>query len=384
MVINRNIVRLSPRGEVVLKIISSFNYVYENEKIFEVSSEVAKSDDIKCLGVVDSNKKVKGILTRDKIFDFIGRPYGQEVLRFKDVSFLTTEAPHFYLEENIFSVAEKLKNYLKVDKPEYFIVKDKDEKFIGIFSNIDLMIYLSEALRKDLELASHLQQSIVNEETIIEKGNFSLLAYSRMAKEIGGDFYFIRDYSKEIFISLCDVSGKGVSASLLTTFLAGSHLMLNQKIEIAEVIKKINRDLYTIFKLQKFITAIFLKIDLKNKNIDIYDMGHSLIYLLRDEKIYHLKTSVRNLPLGIKDEIEVEKRSLDFEKGDIVAILTDGIVEQVNSNFEEFGIERTMKIIQSYKNESLKTIKDILIQELNHFRENQPQSDDTTFIIVKF
>ncbi len=371
------------RGEVIAKLISSDYYTYSDSKIVDVANEFTKLEGINCIGVISRNGEISGILTRDKMFSFLGKPYGKEVLNFKNVDFLLEKTQIFYIEENIISIVDEIKFSLEKDTPIYFIVKKEDNKFAGIFSNIDLMIYLSSVLQKDIKLASDLQKSIVKEDQFIEKDKFQLLFHSNMAKEIGGDFYFLNEHGQNIFISLCDVSGKGVSASLLTTFLAGEHFTYNFNIDLKEFIKNLNSHLFNTFNLQKFITAIFLNINTNNGKMKIYDMGHSLIYLIRNGRIIHLKTSGINLPLGVSEETKIMENNFTLQNNDVLILLTDGLIEQVNSNYEEFGIRRALKIIKSYAKENLVKIKEVLMEEINLFKKNQPQSDDISFILYK-
>ncbi|MGC8770124.1 MAG: SpoIIE family protein phosphatase [Brevinematia bacterium] len=370
------------RGEVIAKIISSNYFVHSDNRIIDVANELTKLKDINCIGVVSKDETILGILSREKIFSFIGKPYGKEVLSFKNVEFLVEKVPVFYAEENIISVVEKVKDSLEKDHSIYFLVKSHDGKFLGIFSNIDLMIYLSSMLQKDIKLASDLQKSIVKEDFYEENENFHLLCHSNMAKEIGGDFYYFKENGNNLFISLCDVSGKGVSASLLTTFLAGEHFTYNFS-ELKDFIINLNNDLFSTFQLQKFITAIFLNINTKTGKTKIYDMGHSLIYLIRNDKIIHLKTKNKNFPLGISKQEMIEESNFSLQKNDLLILLTDGLTEQINPEYEEFGIQRALKTIKSFSKEKTSTIKDVLLNELNSFRRNQPQSDDISFIIYK-
>ncbi|MCX7820495.1 MAG: SpoIIE family protein phosphatase [Brevinematales bacterium] len=370
------------RGEVIAKIISSNYFVHSDKRIIDVANELTKLKDINCIGVVSPDEKILGILSREKIFSFIGKPYGKEVLSFKNVDFLVDNPPSFYAEENIISVVENVKDSLEKDHSIYFLVKSQDDKFVGIFSNIDLMIYLSSMLQKDIKLASDLQKSIVKEDFYEENENYHLLCHSNMAKEIGGDFYYFKENGNNLFISLCDVSGKGVSASLLTTFLAGEHFTYNFS-DIKDFIINLNNDLFSTFQLQKFITAIFLNINTKTGKMKIYDMGHSLIYLIRNEKIIHLKTKSKNLPLGISKQEIIEENNFSLQKNDLLILLTDGLTEQINPEYEEFGIQRALKTIKSFSKEKTSNIRNVLLNELHSFRRNQPQSDDISFIIYK-
>ena len=86
----------------------------------------------------------------------------------------------------------------------------------------DMLVFLAEITRRDIALSRKIQTRIVKEEDELNETNFSLSASSIMAKGIGGDFYSYKKISdSQYLIALCDVSGKGMAASLLSSLLSG-------------------------------------------------------------------------------------------------------------------------------------------------------------------
>src|SRR6185295_18289842 len=133
----------------------------------------------------------------------------------KLVQEITEEVPFFNAHSNLFAVADEVRQGSKSDSPRYFLLVDTQHKFMGIFSSHDLVRYLSQITQEDIELAAMLQERLVREhERVVGKG-WKLNAWSHYAKGVGGDFYSHRSLAggKE-FITLCDVSGKGVAASI--------------------------------------------------------------------------------------------------------------------------------------------------------------------------
>jgi len=376
--------RFSVRGESVYKIVSSRYFVNKDANLIEVSNEIVKHRESDCIGVIDDNENAIGILSRKKIFDLLGKSYGKEILSFRNVEFLTEECMTFQIEENILNVVDRIKERLEINEPTYFLVKYDKDKFAGIFSNIDLMIYLSKILQKDILLASNLQRSIIKEEEVVEENFFSLIFCSNMMKEIGGDFYFFKKHEDRYIFSLCDVSGKGISASLLTAFLRGVVVAYNFSLGLEGLISLINTELHSVFELQKFVTGIFIDFHFREGNMEIYDMGHSLIYLLRNNKLMRLKTNRNNLPLGLSSVMKIVPNSFGLEKDDLLILLTDGIIEQTNFRGEELGEEAVLRMVKIYQNNSLKEIKNNLINGVFTFKEKEPQHDDFSFSLLKY
>src|SRR5215831_18694286 len=76
-------------------------------------------------------------------------------------------------------------------------------------------------LEQELALAEETQKSLLPQ-TLPNVRNLSIHAFSKPTRYVGGDFYdFIELESGELYGVLADVSGKGVSASLLSSMLLG-------------------------------------------------------------------------------------------------------------------------------------------------------------------
>lgn len=77
------------------------------------------------------------------------------------------------------------------------------------------LILQRETLERDLKLAREVQESFLPVD-LPDIKNYRFAAVNQPALEIGGDFYnFFRLPSGKLGIVLGDVSGKGISASLL-------------------------------------------------------------------------------------------------------------------------------------------------------------------------
>ncbi len=136
-------------------------------------------------------------------------------------------------DTNIFSVSEILDRIQSDDRIHYYPLKTKEGYFAGIFSSQDMLIYLSSITREDINLASTIQSRIVKGFTYYEDEHLEYTGSSTMAKGVGGDFYAEAKYKNDQrMFCLCDVSGKGMAASLVTTALWGSFSTFNYELGI--------------------------------------------------------------------------------------------------------------------------------------------------------
>ncbi|HCL56454.1 MAG TPA: hypothetical protein DHW82_05530 [Spirochaetia bacterium] len=382
------------RGEVIGKIISGFCFVKSSWQIKDLVEALNEKPEISEIGVVDEEGKPLGLIVRKQLFDQIGTRFGREILENKKISDLIqnemirliNQPQIFENNRNILSVVEEIKEKLEKKEIEPFIAIDSQGVFAGIFTNLDILFYLSKILESDMKIAKNLQDSIVEDKKIMNEPSFRLLAGSKMAKDIGGDFYFIKKYSDNQWIfSLCDVSGKGVSAALVTTLLGGVFSIYDFHSGISLFLKKLNEYIFQSFQVEKYLTGIFMRFDEKTGKMSFYDMGHGHAYILRNHKLHKIKSTHANFPIGIMPEIENPAAStISLKKDDILLIFTDGIPEQCNEANEEYGVARVEKIVKENIDTNFEHISDLVLKDLKIFRGKEYQQDDITFLFFHY
>ncbi|HOJ64367.1 MAG TPA: PP2C family protein-serine/threonine phosphatase [Spirochaetota bacterium] len=211
-----------------------------------------------------------------------------------------------------------------------------------------------------------------------------------MAKGVGGDFYSIKNIeNKKWLMGICDVCGKGISASLISAIVGGMFDIydFNNK-SIEEFISLLNKYIYNTFKLEKYLTGLFIEFEEDSGKIRIFDMGHSLgasnLYLVRENNIISEITKNYNLAIGLVPDITTNSDLIELKKNDLFIAITDGVTDQRNSIEMEYGIKKFLKIITKNLNNDLKIVKESIFNDIDIFRGNSPQQDDITFLLLKY
>ncbi len=365
-------------------IVSSQYYINSNMPIVKVADNLISREDISSIGIVDNNNCCVGIVDRQYLFDIIGKPFGRDLSLRKTISEIAIFTTTFDYTSNIFSIAEKLGDELYGKKIKYYLLENHEHHFKGIFSTRDLLIYLSKMMRKDIQIARHLQLSIVPEKTIHENKNIALIGSSLMAKGVGGDHYSLTKHNNNSWmISICDVSGKGIGASLLTSIIDGMINIYNFSQPLEELIESLNTYIYNNFDSDKFITGAFAEINEESGETRLFDLGHSHVYLLRDKKIVKINSRKENIPIGIMKNYKPYPITFKLKKEEILILLTDGIIEEENTQGIPFGIERFAKIILQNRNQGLVSLQSILLENVISYRGGLPQHDDITLVMLE-
>ena len=374
------------KGEIVGKIISSNHYIFHDTKIGDAAQFLAEHEDVYCFGVVDRNLECRGILLRKDLFDLLGQKYGRDLYLARHIELLMREVPVFQFNRNLYSVADEIQKYLSDRETIYFNVTDSLSGFCGIFSTKDMLVYLSEITRKELLLAAKIQSKITKEETSFETENFETVCGSSMARGVGGDFYFIKEYcpGKWVF-AICDVSGTGVSASLVSTVLGGIFNSYDFTSGFPVFIRNLNSYLFETFESEKFVTAIISDFDSSTGRILLYDMGHSIAFLFRNGKLHRMDLSkTSTFPLGMENTLVPAAAQLVMKPSDTLLLMTDGIEEQVNNKGEVYGQQRVQRFFASKRYADISLQKKLLFKEINTFKGNLPQYDDMTVMMIRY
>ena len=295
------------------------------------------------------------------------------------------ETRAFHDDESIFGVADILKTEVRTLDDTYYLLIDGRGAFSGVFSTKNILIYLSDTTARDIALARRLQSAIVRDVFTFDDPRCSVLCSSKMAKEVGGDFYTVKKLdANRVLLGICDVSGKGIAASLITAVLGGIFDTYTSARSLQPFLRSLNRYLFDTFRLEYFVTGIFIELDMSTGQSIICDMGHSYVLVQDDTTLFRLGKKTANPPLGIVQDLSPALSNYRFAPGGLALLFTDGVVEQTNRHGEEYSQNRLWGLLKKHDRKTPAELKDILSTDFDAFRGSQPQSDDVTFMIFKY
>ncbi|NQS90509.1 SpoIIE family protein phosphatase [Patescibacteria group bacterium] len=241
-----------------------------------------------------------------------------------------------------------------------------------------------ERMKRELEIAHKLQTSLLPDKSPQIKG-YQIAAMSIPAREVGGDFYdFIDVVEGKIGLVIGDVAGKGLPAAL---FMALSRSFLraqaigNLKANI--VLEKANKLIANDAKEGIFVTALYAILDAPAKVLQISNAGHNPSILFHSNTGECEELRMGGIVLGAFDEARFQEKEITLKKGDIVVFYTDGIVEAIDNNNQQFGMERLIKIIKDKPYLEATELIKLIKKKMKEFTKDQPQFDDFTLMVVK-
>jgi serine phosphatase RsbU (regulator of sigma subunit) len=204
------------------------------------------------------------------------------------------------------------------------------------------------------------------------------------AREVGGDLYDIVELDgKEVAITIGDVCGKGVPASLFMAITQTvMRLVVRSAGDLQAEIKAANKLLVANNREVMFTTLFCGVIDVASGTMTYCNCGHNPPRLLRKgESTFE---SLRNCgpPLAIVDDFSYVPRSIALAPGDLLLLYTDGVTEAENVEAAQFGEQRLEQAILEMRGRPAREVVAHVIKRVAEFAKGAPQSDDITCVAV--
>lgn len=242
-----------------------------------------------------------------------------------------------------------------------------------------------ERLKRDLEIAAQVHKSILPT-TFPTVSNFEFAAIARPAREIGGDLYDVIDMDNEhVGIVMADASGKSVQAAIYMAIVRS--LFLSQArphLSTTEIARRVHKLLLKVSTAEMFVTAFFANLNCKTRQMTYIRGGH-------DRPVYYhaatKETRLLDTPgrfLGLLPNLILEEDSLSFDPGDVLVCYSDGVTDAVRpDDGEMYGLDKLQAVIAKEGHRSAQEIMDIIVEEVDNFRNGAEQPDDLTLLVTK-
>lgn len=241
----------------------------------------------------------------------------------------------------------------------------------------------SEArMERDLERAREIQTHLMPAPNPQIPG-LDVSVRFRPARELGGDLYDFLDYGKDRQVLVIgDVSGKGAPAALFGALAIGTlRSLAPQRLSPTGMMKKMNTLLLERKIEGHFITLTYCVWEPKTRLLRIANSGMPLPVLVRGRRVHSVKAE--GVPLGLLDHAEHDETSVTLEKGDVLAMFSDGLLEAVDPKREEFGSRRMENVLRAHAGRRPPEIIEKVFEEISVFEHGRLPRDDQTLLVIK-
>ena len=238
-------------------------------------------------------------------------------------------------------------------------------------------------LEQELALAEETQRSLLPQ-NLPKVENLQIHAFSKPTRYVGGDFYdFVELETGELAGVLADVSGKGISASLLSSMLLGClQMQLRAGLPIDEAINRLNRFLCEKSSSSRFVTMFLFTLNSEGFGKFI-SAGHNPTYLFRAATGQIEELASNNMIVGAFSFASYHSGTLYLNKGDVLVVYSDGLTEAENPQGDMLGEDRVKEVICREASAGAKQLEEKLLETIQNFTVGRSQTDDITITIVE-
>ena len=247
-----------------------------------------------------------------------------------------------------------------------------------------------ERAQTEMNAARSIQQSMLPE-GLPQGQDFELRASMKAAREVGGDFYdfFLLD-EDHLMVTIADVSGKGVPASL---FMVRSMMVLRNLVQsfreepLASIAAKVNDELCRNNDAMMFVTSFMAILDLSTGRLSYVNAGHnpSMLYRAGEGKFSPLPV-LRNSVLGGVESLNYKGQEVTLGQGDLLFLYTDGVTEAQNERGDFYGETALLDFLNHHQAETASP-QDLLAAvsaDLSRYAGQAEQSDDITMVALRY
>ena len=245
----------------------------------------------------------------------------------------------------------------------------------------------NESVRKELEIATEIQQSIFPKHPPEIEG-LEIAAKSVPAKEVGGDYYdFLSVPSGDAtgFI-IADASGKGLPGTLyMTRSRSVFRVIASEETRPGAILSRANDYIAADASSAKgmFITVLYLLYENKKRQMTCANAGHYPPLWFKNRERIFAEPAVNGIPVGILPDQTYLETSFELSSQDLLVLYTDGVIEAKATHGGMFGIERLKRVIEQNSTLSAHEIFAKIEAAIQAFIGQAPPFDDLTLIVIR-
>jgi serine phosphatase RsbU (regulator of sigma subunit) len=241
----------------------------------------------------------------------------------------------------------------------------------------------------ELAQASEIQQTLLPAAAPLFEG-FDLAGLNLCCRTVGGDYFDFLPYQDgRMGLVVGDVSGKGLPAALLMSSLQARVQMLRETMPQPDhAVTTLNRNIAERCPVGKFITFFFGLLH-PDGLFEYANAGHNYPLLLRaNGQVEQLRGN--GMVMGLFPSVFYPLKSIRLERGDLLALYSDGVTEASGSfkygefgEYAEFGEEGLSKFLQQHRHLSCDEISGQLVEHVRAFCGTTSFADDFTILLAK-
>jgi len=206
----------------------------------------------------------------------------------------------------------------------------------------------------------------------------------------GGDIYYMSvcSFGRLTRVAMADVCGHGEAVSSVSSWLYESISAYANSTDDNEVLVHLNR-LAHERGLKALATASVVSFYVADSMLRFANAGHPPVLMHRAGEREWRKVELQspsepgNLPLGVLNDMTYDMEGIPLGSGDKILIYTDGVLEAMDKDGEQFGEERLCKVLNSCDERQPDQVKRDVVSALRTHTGGPLNHDDVTIMVLQ-
>jgi sigma-B regulation protein RsbU (phosphoserine phosphatase) len=186
-------------------------------------------------------------------------------------------------------------------------------------------------------------------------------------------------------IVIGDVTGHGFAPALLMALThAYLHTVIRTETDIAQMLSLVNRNLVHEVEGDRFVTLVLASLDPRSRSLTYASAGHPTGYMFDSSGNVKTRLESTGMPLAVlPDTVFPVSEPVLLVPGDVVILITDGVLEARSPEEEMFGEQRFLETVANHVDKKASEIIDGLYRAICDFSQREPPLDDIAVVVVK-
>jgi hypothetical protein len=211
-------------------------------------------------------------------------------------------------------------------------------------------------------------------------GNVELFGRSIPSSEVGGDLFDFVEGDGAWHAYVADVSGHGMAAGILMSMIkSAASMQLNKLKKPADLLADLNDVMQPFTSPANYLTFAYVGGNGTDR-LSFALAGHLPILHYRAQTNTVVEHSDANVPIGLFKNQTFESSQLTLQRGDLLAIITDGFTEVFDKKDREIGMDEFKSMLLACAEKPLPEIYRQLRANTMDFGK---QTDDQTMLLIR-
>ena len=241
---------------------------------------------------------------------------------------------------------------------------------------------IEASLESQLELARAVQLSLLPNKACCLADWEAAFSYEP-AGFVSGDYLDLIPAGTDAFyFALGDISGKGVAASMLMSYLhATLRTLLSPDRSMEEAIAIASHNFCHSALPAQFATLVLGKADRKG-DVELVNAGHTPVLLVGETQVEEIAAA--SLPLGTFCATEFPSVKRSVKPGSTLFLYSDGLTESTDDGGIEFDMERLADTLLQNKALPPSQLVETIRQSVARYTKEAQLSDDRTMLALRW